>query len=70
MPEISIIVPVYNGAQYIKQCVSFLDAQRFDDFEIIFSVDTKSSDNTMEIVETEQQTNPRIRVVKYTDDGQ
>lgn len=70
MTEVSIIVPVYNGAQYIRQCISFLKAQRFDDYEIIFSVDSKSSDGSADIVKDEGDRDPRIRLVLQTDDDQ
>ena len=47
-PQISVVLPVYNGAQYIEVALRSLLAQA-DEFEIIVSDDC-SSDNTTEIV--------------------
>ena len=32
MPEISVIVPVYNVEQYLQRCVNSILAQSFSDF--------------------------------------
>ena len=34
-PEISVIVPVYNVEQYLRQCMDSLVNQTYTDFEII-----------------------------------
>ena len=36
MPKISVIVPVYNGENYIKRCFESIKNQTFKDLEIIF----------------------------------
>lgn len=48
----SIIVPVYNGEKYIKQCVTTLQHQTYKDFEVIF-VNDGSTDNSAAILEDE-----------------
>ena len=35
MPEISVIVPVYNCISYLERGVDSILAQTFDDFELI-----------------------------------
>ena len=35
MPEISVIVPVYNVEKYLRQCLDSILAQTFCDIEII-----------------------------------
>ena len=45
MPEISIIVPVYNVENYIHKCVDSILNQTFSDFELIL-VDDGSTDDT------------------------
>ena len=49
-PYISIVLPLYNGANFIKETLKAVDAQTFQDAEIIV-VDDGSTDNSSEIVE-------------------
>ena len=48
-PNVSVVIAVYNTAQYIEQCVRSLFGQTLVDMEFIF-VDDKSSDGSMDIV--------------------
>jgi glycosyltransferase involved in cell wall biosynthesis len=47
--KISVIVPVYNAEQYLKQCIDNLMCQTYKNIEIII-VDDGSTDNTANIV--------------------
>ena len=58
MPELSIIVPIYNGEKFLNKCVDSILAQSFTDFEVIL-VDDGSTDNSLEICrQYEQKENP------------
>ena len=46
---ISVMMPTYNNAKYIKQAIESIYAQNYDNIEIIV-VDDGSTDNTKEIV--------------------
>lgn len=35
MPELSIIVPIYNVENYLEKCIKSILAQTFTDFELI-----------------------------------
>ena len=37
MPEITVIIPVYNNETYIRRCMNSILAQSFTDYEIIFN---------------------------------
>lgn len=50
MPEISIIIPSYNHARFLKQRIDSILAQSFQDFEIIF-LDDHSRDESKEIID-------------------
>ena len=60
MAEVSIIIPNYNGANFIKECIDSLKAQEYKDFEIIM-VDNDSRDWSVEIVERDF---PEVRIKK------
>lgn len=60
-PLVSICIPTYNGASYLKECLDSILAQTFADFEVIL-VDDGSSDNTVEIAREYARRDKRIRV--------
>lgn len=47
---ISIIMPAYNSAKYIRNAIKSVQRQTYDNWELII-VDDCSSDNTVEIIE-------------------
>ncbi len=47
MPQISVIVPVYNVEQYLDQCVKSILAQSFTDFELLL-VNDASTDHSLQ----------------------
>jgi len=49
MPLVSVIIPTYNSAHYLPETIASIQAQDFDDFEIII-VDDRSTDNTKEVI--------------------
>lgn len=67
MPEISIIVPVYNVKEYIDQCVESLIDQSFKDIEIIL-VDDGSTDGSAEKCDAWGRRDRRIKVI-HKDNG-
>lgn len=50
-PLISVVLPVYNVGQYIKECMDSILSQSFQDFEIIV-IDDCSTDDTVKLIET------------------
>lgn len=48
-PQVSIIIPVYNGEKYIKECVESALAQTYDSYEVIV-IDDGSTDKTLDIL--------------------
>ena len=48
-PTVSIIIPVYNGEKYIRECVQSCLNQTYDSYEIIV-IDDGSTDNTLNIL--------------------
>ena len=48
-PTVSVVLPVYNAAKYLAQCMDSLLAQTFTDFEIL-AFDDGSTDGSIEIL--------------------
>jgi glycosyltransferase involved in cell wall biosynthesis len=49
-PFLSIIIPVYNVEQYLRDCLSSLLAQTYSDYEVI-CINDGSTDNSLSILE-------------------
>lgn len=62
MPKVSIILPTYNGEQYLRQSVDSILVQTCKDWELII-VDDCSTDGTAEIADAYCDTDSRIRVI-------
>lgn len=60
-PKISVALPVYNGANFLREALDSVLAQTFGDFELVIS-DNCSSDETPEILEEYANRDTRIRV--------
>ena len=66
LPAISIIVPMYNTAKYIKQCLESVAAQTFQDYELIV-IDDCSTDESVAIVESMAETfGDKLKLIKLT----
>lgn len=59
MPEISMIVPVYNCALFLEECITSIQKQNVD-LEII-CVDDGSTDGSQELLKKMSETDSRIR---------
>jgi len=59
--KISVIIPMYNSAKYIEECVQSVLNQTYKNIELII-VDDMSSDNSVEIVE--RFDDDRIKLIK------
>lgn len=57
---VSIIVPSYNRAEYIKRAIKSIEIQNYDDYEVLI-IDDRSTDHTEELVDQLRQLNCRIR---------
>jgi glycosyltransferase involved in cell wall biosynthesis len=60
VPKVSIGLPVYNGARYLREAIDSILAQTFKDFELIIC-DNASTDETPEICAEYAARDPRIR---------
>ena len=64
-PILSIIVPVYNVAEYVINCLNSIDSQTFHNYECII-VDDASIDRTGEICEQFAATHKKFILIRNT----
>lgn len=71
MKKISIIIPVYNGSEYIERCILSCETQNLDknEFEIIV-VNDGSTDNTLHIISSLCSSFKNIKIINVTNQGQ
>ena len=65
---ISVIVPVYNVAQYLPQCVDSILSQDYGDLEVIL-VDDGSTDDSGRICDQYAEKDSRVRVIHQKNGG-
>ncbi|MBI3951597.1 MAG: glycosyltransferase [Acidobacteria bacterium] len=61
-PRVSVLMPVYNGAPFLREAIESILSQTFTDFEFII-VDDGSTDETPEILGS--YSDPRIRLLHH-----
>jgi glycosyltransferase involved in cell wall biosynthesis len=68
IPQISVIIPVYNGATYIPELAEMLKKQTRKDFEVVF-VNDGSKDATKEALDSLLQQHPFAMTVIHQENG-
>ena len=68
MPEISVIIPVYNTERYLAECLESVVSQTFKDFEAIV-VNDGSTDGSAEIVKRFAERDNRICTITQENKG-
>lgn len=67
-PKVSVIMAVYNAAEFLEECLDSVLAQTLKDIEII-CVNDGSSDNSAEILERYKEQDPRIKIISQPNQG-
>ncbi|MEP1125119.1 MAG: glycosyltransferase [Ilumatobacter sp.] len=65
---VTVVTPVFNGADHLQKTLRSVTAQTFDDFEYIL-VDDGSTDGSASIVEEVATGDPRVRLVQQPNAG-
>ncbi len=63
-PAVSVQLPVYNKARYLRECLDSITAQTFTDFEVI-CVDDASTDGSWDILREYAARDPRFRLFRH-----
>ncbi|DAA84657.1 TPA: hypothetical protein CPT90_04495 [Candidatus Gastranaerophilales bacterium HUM_3] len=62
--KVSVIIPVYNAAQYLERCLDSVINQTLKDIEII-CINDCSTDNSLEILEEYASKDNRIKIIDF-----
>lgn len=68
VPKVSVIIPVYNSAKYLRQCLDSVSNQTLKDIEII-CVNDGSKDNSLQILEEYAASDSRFRIFTKENEG-
>ncbi len=64
--KVSVVMPVYNKAPFLREAVDSILGQTFKDFDLI-CVDDKSTDNSLDVLRSFQD--PRLRIIELPVNG-
>jgi glycosyltransferase involved in cell wall biosynthesis len=67
VPEISIVVPVFNRLRYLQDAVASIFAQTFEDWELLIADD--GSDRPTQAYLQELASRPRVQVIRLSHTG-
>lgn len=67
-PNLSVVMPVWNGEIYLREAMESILAQTFRDFEFLI-VDDGSTDTTPDILAEYAIKDPRIRIIRLKHGG-
>lgn len=67
-PRVSVLMPVFNAGQYLREAIDSILAQTFNDFELI-AIDDGSTDDSPIILRAIARHEPRLRIVSRPNTG-
>lgn len=67
-PTITIIMPVYNSAEFLQETLAYILAQSYKDFELL-AIDDGSTDNSLGILNDVAKQNSVLRVITSKNSG-
>ena len=66
--KVSVIIPVYNKENYLKECLNSVLRQSFNDMEII-CINDGSTDGSLSILEKYSSNDDRIKIISTENNG-
>lgn len=65
---LSVIVPIYNAARWLDQCIDSITTSRFSDFELLL-INDGSTDSSSQICRNHAKADTRLRVYDKPNGG-
>lgn len=66
MPQVSVIIPVFNAEKYLRRCLDSVCGQTLADIEII-CVDDASTDGSAAIIAEYAAEDPRVKAISFSE---
>ena len=63
MPKVTVIMPVFNAGRYLDESVGSLQAQTYQDWELL-AIEDGSTDNSLALLEGYAARDPRVRILR------
>lgn len=67
-PKVSVIIPIYNAAEFLEECLDSVLAQTLTDIEVI-CVNDGSPDNSLDILREYEKKDSRVKVIDQENQG-
>ena len=67
-PKVSVIIPIYNAAEFLEECIDSILAQSLKEIEVI-CVDDGSPDHSLDILRRYEKKDLRVRVISQKKSG-
>lgn len=67
-PKISVLMPIYNAEEYLKQSLDSLISQTFKDLEII-AINDGSTDDSLKIIKDYAKKDSRLKIIDKKNSG-
>ena len=67
-PKVSVIIPIYNAAEFLEECIDSILAQSLKEIEVI-CVDDGSPDHSLDILRRYEKKDSRVRVISQKNQG-
>lgn len=67
--KVSVIISILNGSHYIERIIRCLSEQTFRDFETVFVIDEKSTDDSINMVKKFAESMENSKIVTQTGEG-
>lgn len=67
-PKVSVVIPIYNSAEFLKECLDSVLAQTLKEIEVI-CVNDGSPDNSLDILQDYERKDSRVKVISQENQG-
>lgn len=64
MVKISVVIPIYNSREYLRESIESVIAQTYHDWEVLVINEFGSDDGSSDIIKEYSQQDPRIRLIQ------